>query len=114
MSELATFNVENYKRVALITVSGRVDSSNASQLEDALAGVLDEGQKNLVLELSGLDYLSSAGLRYLVSTLKDCRKRGGDLRIASPSERVDEVLRMAGLKSLFATYEDTTAAVGSF
>lgn len=114
MSELATFNVENYKRAALITISGRVDSSNASQLEEVLTNVVDEGQKNLVLDLSGLDYLSSAGLRHLVGTLKECRKRGGDLRIADPSERVDEVLRMAGLKSLFATYGDTTSAVGSF
>ncbi len=114
MSELATFTIENYKRADLIKISGRLDSSNASKLEDLLTTVLDEGQKNLVIELSELDYLSSAGIRYLVGTLKECRKRGGDLRIASPSARVDEVLRMAGLKSLFATYGDTTAAIGSF
>ena len=114
MSELATFTIENHKRASLIKIAGRVDSSNASQLDSLLITTLDEGQKNLVIELSELEYLSSAGLRYLVGTLKECRKRGGDLRIASPSERVDEVLRMAGLKALFATYGDTTAAIGSF
>jgi anti-sigma B factor antagonist len=114
MSELATFTVERYKRADVITVSGRVDSSNANKLAEVLQETMDLGQRNIVMELSALDYLSSAGLRHLVSTLKECRKANGDLRVATPSERVNEVLEMAGLKSLIPTYDSLAAAVGSF
>ncbi len=102
------------KRVELVTVSGRIDSSNAAEFEGSLKELTENGRHNLVLNLSGVSYMSSAGLRTLVSTLKDCKKRSGDVRLAAPSERVAEVLSLAGLDSLFKVYEDNTAAVGSF
>ncbi|MCA9918008.1 MAG: STAS domain-containing protein [Anaerolineales bacterium] len=108
------FSVESMKRVDLVTVTGRIDSSNASEFEGGLKDLTSNGRTNLVLNLSGVTYMSSAGLRALVSTLKECKKRSGDMRLASPSERVGEVLTLAGLDSLFQVYSDDTAAVGSF
>lgn len=115
MSDAAmNFSVESLKRVELVTVAGRVDNSNASQFEGGLKELTGKGRSNLVLNLAGVTYMSSAGLRTLVSTLKDCKRGGGDVRLASPSERVSEVLSLAGLDSLFKVFEDDTAAVGSF
>ena len=102
------------KRVDLVVVSGRVDSSTSTELDDVLQNRLDEGRSNLVLDLSDVHYMSSSGLRSLVSALRESKKKGGDVRIASPSERVREVLGLAGLDSLFESYDDVTAAVGSF
>jgi anti-sigma B factor antagonist len=102
------------KRVDLVVVSGRVDSSTSTELDEILQGRLDEGRSNLVLDLSDVHYMSSSGLRSLVSALRESKKKGGDVRIASPSERVREVLGLAGLDSLFESYDDVTAAVGSF
>ena len=115
MSE-STLNItlETMKRVDLITLSGRIDSSNASELDDALKGIMDNGRYNIVLEMSGVVYMSSAGLRALVAALRECKKHRGDVRLANISERVSEVLSLAGLDSLFSTYDDVTAAVGSF
>lgn len=107
-------SVESMKRVDLVTVSGRIDSSNAAEFEGKLKELMEDGRHNLVLNLAGVTYMSSAGLRTLVSTLKECKKRNGDVRLATPSERVAEVLSLAGLDSLFAVYDDETAAVGSF
>jgi anti-anti-sigma factor len=107
-------NVQEMKRVDLITVAGRVDSSSAPELEQALEERTGQGRYNLVLEMSGVTYLSSAGLRALVSTLRSCKKRGGDVRIANPSERVQEVMELAGLDVLFDTFDDVTVAVGSY
>lgn len=107
-------NVESMKRVDLITVNGRVDSSTAPDLEQVLEERTGEGRYNLVLDMSDVDYLSSAGLRALVATLRACKKRGGDVRIANPSERVSEVMSLAGLDALFEMYDDVTAAVGSY
>jgi anti-sigma B factor antagonist len=107
-------NTQNFKRVDLVTVSGRVDSSNAPQLDEALKNLTNSGRSNLVLDLSQVDYMSSAGLRSLVSTLRDCKRKGGDVRLATPSPRVSDVLSLAGLDSIFEVYDNTTEAVGSF
>lgn len=112
-SELA-ISVETYKRAAVITVVGRIDSSNAGQLDDALKKQLEGDSANLVVELSGVQYMSSAGLRALVSAMREAKKQRGELVVANPSDRVAEVFSLAGLATLFNTYEDVTAAVGSF
>ncbi|MCP4419369.1 MAG: STAS domain-containing protein [Chloroflexi bacterium] len=106
--------VESMKRVDLVTVNGRIDSSNAATFEGSLKELMENGRHNLTLNLAGVNYMSSAGLRTLVSTLKECKRKRGDVRLAAPSERVAEVLSLAGLESLFQIFEDDTAAVGSF
>ena len=104
----------SYKRCSVVTVSGRVDSNTAPTFEQTLRGVIDGGQRNLILDLNGVEFLSSAGLRGMVSTLKACKNGGGDLAVANPSTRVVEVMQLAGLTSLFTVYDDVTSAVGSF
>lgn len=107
-------NITNYKRCGLLNVSGRVDSNTAPEFEGALREILDSGRKNVVLELSEVDFMSSAGLRGMVSVSKACKKSGGTLALATPSERVKDVLQLAGLTSLFVVFDDVTAAVGAF
>ncbi len=107
-------NIEEHKRADLITVSGRIDGSNASELDEAFKGLADEGHYKMVAELSGVSYMSSAGLRALVAALRESKKHRGDLRIANPSERMREVLNLAGLDTIFTIYDDATAAIGSY
>lgn len=102
------------KRVNVVTVSGRVDSAAAPDLEKALQDLLESRRHQIVMELAEVEYMSSAGLRALVSALKTAKKAGGDVVIAQPSERVREVIDLAGLTSVFTMYEDTLEAVGSF
>jgi anti-sigma B factor antagonist len=103
-----------YQRVTAISVKGRVDSSTAGDLEAALKRLLEEGTSNLILDLSGVEFLSSSGLRVLVTTLKAVRKSGGDLRLAQLSQRAADAIDLAGLDVLFKTYGDREAAVASF
>ncbi|MFL7837557.1 MAG: STAS domain-containing protein [Candidatus Promineifilaceae bacterium] len=116
-SDLA-INVEELKRVGLVTVGGRIDSTNASELDDVLKETIDAGQNNLIINLSAVEYISSAGLRAMVSALREAKKKRGDLVISAPSPRVAEVFELAGLTTgltpLFTVYENDTAAVGSF
>jgi len=104
----------NYKRCGVVTVSGRVDSSTAPAFETALKQIIEGGQHNVVLEMSGVEFLSSAGLRGMVSSLKACKGGGGNLALAAPADRVVEVMQLAGLTSLFSVFDNVTAAVGSF
>lgn len=107
-------NVSEMKRVQLFEVVGRVDSNNAGTLGSALDKSIEDGKSNLVLDLGGVEYMSSAGLREMVRVMKVVKKKGGDLRIANPSDRVREVLELAGLDSIFEIYPTQVEAVGSF
>lgn len=107
-------NASEMKRVQLFEVSGRVDSTNASELGLAMDRAADEGRNHIVLDLGGVEYMSSAGLREMVRVLKRVKRSGGDLRIANPSERVREVLELAGLDTIFEIYPTQVEAVGSF
>lgn len=98
----------------IVTVEGRVDSSNANELDSTLAQLISDGNKDLVLELAKVTYMSSAGLRAVVSALRSAKKKHGDVRIAAPSERVVEVFSLAGLTPLFQTFDDVETAVNSF
>jgi len=106
--------VESMARVELVTVSGRVDSNSAGELETAVNDIIGRKVYNIVLELSGVEYMSSAGLRVLISALRTCKGKRGNVCLVSVSERVDEVLDLAGIKSMFDLYDNTTTAVGSF
>ena len=107
-------NVESMARVELVTVSGRVDSNSAGELEKAVNDIIARHKHNLVLELSGVDYMSSAGLRVLISALRTCKGKRGNVCLVAVNERVDEVLELAGIKPMFTIYDNTTSAVGSF
>ncbi|MCB8942135.1 MAG: STAS domain-containing protein [Ardenticatenaceae bacterium] len=113
MSDLQ-ISVESMKRVELVTVSGRIDSSSAPQLDETLKGLMENGRYKMVIELSGVNYMSSAALRVLVSAVRECKSHRGNVKLANVSDRVNEVLKLAGLDAIFEVFDDKTAAVGSF
>jgi len=100
--------------VTLICVAGRIDSSNANELGEALTELIDSGNRSLVMDLSAVDYMSSAGLRELVSALKRVKRDAGDLRIAQPSKRVLDVMTLAGLNTIFTIYNTQAEALNSY
>lgn len=102
------------KRVTLFEVSGRIDSTNANELGEALNAAIDTGRTQIVVDLSDVEYMSSAGLREMVAALKRVKRGIGDVRLANPSERVKEVLELAGLDTIFSVYDTQVEAVGSF
>jgi anti-sigma B factor antagonist len=107
-------STEESKQAVSIAVTGRVDSSTAPELENALKKLVEASKTRIVLDLKGVEYMSSAGLRAMVSTLKAVKRVSGDLRLACPSPRVEEVLRLAGLTSIFSIYSSRELAVASF
>lgn len=102
-----------HKRVTVVEVSGRIDSSTASEFDNAIKDMIDSGNKNLVLDLSAVDFLSSAGLRTLVSARKSVQG-SGEITLANPSQRVIDTLDIAGLDVLFKTFPDRESAVGYY
>ncbi|HYN87383.1 MAG TPA: STAS domain-containing protein [Ardenticatenaceae bacterium] len=105
------------KRSDVFRVSGRIDSSNAQQFQDALFSAINNGRCNLVVNLSGLTYISSAGIRALIAALKSCSDRTlqrGGLHLAETPEYIKEVFDLAGLTPIFSFYDTELEAVGDF
>lgn len=103
------------KRVDVVTVSGRIDSSTAPDLDTVLTSIVDAGRYRICIDIKNLEYLSSAGIKVLISILKTCKRwNRGDLRLANMPPRIADVFDLAGLTPLFKVYPDVVEAVGSF
>lgn len=85
---------------ATIALQGKLSVATSPDLEAAING-LPESTSEFVIDLSGLEYISSAGLRVLVSTEKLATRRGGSMRLLNPNEEVNEVFEMTGLSEVF-------------
>ena len=81
-----------------LTVGGRLDTNTSPELEAEM--VLD-GVKEVVFDLAGLEYISSAGLRVLMAAQKAMMAAGGSMSVANPNAMVKGVFDMTGLSSVF-------------
>lgn len=106
--------ITEYKRVAVVQPVGRVDSNTSAEFEAEMRRLLDSGHMNLVLDLSKIDFLSSAGLRVIVSSMKNARKNGGNVCVAEANARAAEVMKLAGLDSVIEMHPTREAAIASF
>jgi anti-anti-sigma factor len=92
-------NDEDNKVVEFI-LKGRVDSFSSDVLNFKLERALKEEYKKLILNMSQVEYLSSAGIRVILNNYKNAKKAGGKLGIESPTESVRNVLGMTALDEL--------------
>lgn len=106
--------IEQQGSVSVVVISGSIDALTADQLVTALADELRGGSTRVVADFAAVEYTSSAGLRVLLTTLKDARQRGGDLRLAAIRPNVRQVLELSGFTSILKCYADVPAAVTSF
>ena len=84
---------------AVLTLEGRLDTTTASQLEEAMGAAAAEAD-GITLDMAALEYVSSAGLRVLLKAEKALKEKGGGLTLRAPSEGVMEVLRITGFDTL--------------
>jgi anti-sigma B factor antagonist len=98
----------------VIDVSGSVDALTAPELSKTLLDQIADGHANLVVNLIGVEFMSSAGLRTLLGAVKEARSNGGDLRIASATPGVDKVLKMSGFHNIAKVFPSQDEAVSSF
>lgn len=99
--------------VTVITLTGRLDAVTTSAYEGKVLALIKDGQVALVLDLDGLTYISSAGLRGLLVTAKQLKPVQGSLCFANVSGAVREVFDISGFNSIFAMHDSVTAAIGS-
>ena len=106
-----TINQRKEVDVTILEMQGRLDSISAFETERTLSMLIDGGTLQVVLDLSGLEYVSSAGLRIFLSAAKRMKQSKGKLVLACPPPIVKQVLDMAGFSTFLPTFTTIAEAV---
>lgn len=89
----------------VIAARGRLDAVSAPILREQLRASVQSGNIRLIVDLSGVDLIDSAGLSALISGLKAARQAGGSLHILHPSKQVRSILKLTNLHRVLEPYE---------
>ena|SRR5689334_15059617 len=101
--------------VAVIDLKGRVTfGEGAELLRDKINSLLHQGRTKLLLNLSGVDYIDSAGLGEIVGTFATVRRQGGTLKLLGLTSRIRDLLSITKLLTVFETFDAEGKAVESF
>jgi anti-sigma B factor antagonist len=90
--------------VTVLTVTGRVDAMTAGSLETALNNLIAGGSRKIILDFTGLVYISSGGLRVLLATAKTLHNETDRFALSGLSHDVQKIMRLAGFTAIFAIY----------
>jgi anti-sigma B factor antagonist len=100
--------------VSLLEISGRLTSFEVGALRDSIARLLKQDRKDMVLNLSGLQYLDSSGIGELARLYVTVVKHGGQMKVIGLSSKVEEILKITKLYQVFPEFPDEEAALRSF
>ena len=101
--------------VAVLHLQGKImGGPDATSLHEKLHELIHNGTRSVVVDLKDVDGMHSSGLGILIGGLSALRKSGGDLRLSSVTEKIDEVLRLTNLDRVFDIYSTTDEAVASY
>jgi anti-sigma B factor antagonist len=102
--------------VVIVKVTGDITLSKGGDvlLKDKVHSLLQQGHKNLLVDLSGVSYVDSAGLGQLVQAYATTRNRGGALKLLNVTKRLRDLLVVTKLLTVFDTYDSEGTAVASF
>ena len=90
---------------------GRIDGANAREFHVALEDAIDESDKNVVLDLADLTYISSAGLRVILMTAKTLQKQKAKFAICSLAPSIQEVFRISGFDRIIPIHDSLDDAL---
>lgn len=109
------FDIRHVSNVAIVDLSGRLTLGEASgTLREAIKELISEDHRNILLNLAGVSYIDSSGLGELVGAFATVGNRGGALKLLNLQKRVNELMQVTKLLTIFETFTDETAAVRSF
>ncbi|NGX56318.1 MAG: Anti-sigma F factor antagonist [Candidatus Anoxychlamydiales bacterium] len=106
-------NIEEISSKIVLRLVGRIDAKTAPTLQNKIEVLLKEGYKNINLDFSNISYLSSAGLRVLISSTKELEKEKGRLTIFSVLDNVYEIIKLTGFEKILNIYKNEKQALTS-
>ena len=109
-----TIDESTSDRVTVLSPVGRIDTTTSGRLEDTLRQNVDGGVRDLLVDLAGIEYISSAGLRVFLVLAKRMKDLRGRLVLCGMREPVRQVFQLAGFMPLFVVEPERSAAMARF
>jgi len=106
--------IRQAENVSLVDLKGRLTSFESSALHAAIHELLSQGQTNIILNLTELEYLDSSGIGDLVRNYMTVIKRGGAVKVVGLAPKVEEILKTTQLYQVFPEFPDEASALQSF
>ncbi|MFH1687177.1 MAG: STAS domain-containing protein [bacterium] len=100
--------------VSEVRVDGVIDTITAGQLEEVFEALIRRGRYRIVVDLAGVDYISSAGWGIFISNIRDVRNNDGDIKLANMASNVYEIYDLLEFDNVLRTYQTLEAARASF
>jgi anti-sigma B factor antagonist len=108
-------SVRQIGKVAIVDLSGKITIGDGDVvLRERVMELLDNGQHSIVLNLSKVSYMDSAGIGELVACYKRAKEKDGMVKLLNPSGKVFDLLQLTKLEEVFETYRDEKEALVSF
>jgi len=110
-----TENTRQVGSVTIVDLKGRmVMGAESAAVRDLISALISKGNKQILLNLAGVDYIDSMGMGSLVSAFTSLRKQGGELKLLNLNDKVTDVMQITKLYTVFDIVTDEAAAVKSF
>ena len=107
-----TLEVDDVDGRAVIRVGGDVDIDTAPSLRRVVREILDDGHRDLIIDVSRVDFIDSTGLGVLVGALKETQAHGGGLELICTQPKMLKLLQLTGLHEAFTVHEADIAGTG--
>lgn len=102
--------------VTIADLRGRIvlGDEGSAPLRKLVSELLSQGRKKILLNLAEVTYIDTSGLASLINALAQARKQGGELKLVNLSQKVQDLMQITKLHTVFDIYNDEAAAVRSF
>ncbi|MGH9762065.1 MAG: STAS domain-containing protein [Blastocatellia bacterium] len=101
--------------ITILDLSGKITIGEGSvQLREGVRKLLDDGKKNILLNLGEVAYVDSSGIGELVSSYTTTNNQGGHLKLLNLTKKIQDLLMITKLLTVFETFDTEQAAVNSF
>ena len=114
MAEL-TINERQAGDVTVLDMSGKITIGEGSvALRSAIRRLIEEGKKKILLNLSQVSYVDSSGIGEFVASFTAIGREGGQLKLLNLTQKIQDLLAITKLLTVFDTYDDESSALNSF
>ena len=111
---IAQENVNPREKVVLLNLKGTIETTNAGTLEDVIERIINDECYKIVVDLSQVTYVSSAGWGIFISEIKRVRRESGDIKLAAMRPEVREVFDLLEFNNILKPYPDKVEAIRDF
>jgi anti-sigma B factor antagonist len=105
---------ERYEAVIIELKGNVMGGEDTKEFNDLLHKLIDEGKKNVVVDLSDVKFMNSSGLGMMIGGLTTMKKTGGNLKLARVTEKIESLLIITKLITIFEFYDNVDDAIKSF